>query len=58
MDLILLVLVLALVGFFVWFITTKIPMDANFKVVIYVVVAVFLILWLLHKFGEKLPNFL
>jgi predicted membrane channel-forming protein YqfA (hemolysin III family) len=58
MDLLMLVLVLALVGLFVWLITTKIPMDPIFKTVIYIVVAIVLILWLLHKFGHNIPNFM
>jgi hypothetical protein len=57
MDLILLVLVLAVVGFVVWLITTKIPMDPTFRVVIYVVVAIVLVLWLLRRFGSGVPNF-
>lgn len=52
-----LVLVLAVVGFVVWLITTKIPMDPTFRVVIYVVVAVVLVLWLLRRFAGGVPNF-
>ena len=55
MDLILLVLVLAVIGFVVWLITTRIPMDPMFKNVIYIVVLIVLVLWLLRRFGG-LPN--
>lgn len=58
MDLILLVLVLAVVGFVVWLITTKIPMDPVFQWVIYAVVVVVLVLWLLKRLGGGVPNFL
>lgn len=58
MDLILMVLALALLGFVSWLITTKIPMDPIFKVVIYVVVAVALILYLVRRFSGNVPNVL
>jgi len=48
MGLIGLVLVIALVGFVVYLITTYIPMEQPFKIVIYVVVAVFLIIYLMR----------
>lgn len=51
MGLIELVLVLAVVGFIVWLITTKIPMNDTFKIVIYVVVAIVLVLFLMRVFG-------
>lgn len=47
MGLVELILVLALVGFLLWLIETKIPMDQTMKVVIQVVVAVAVVLWLL-----------
>ena len=56
MDLIMLVLVLAVVGFIVWLITTRIPMPPMFQTIIYVVVAIVLILWLLRRFGAGIPN--
>lgn len=58
MDLILLVLVLALVGFVLWLITTKIPMDPTIKVIIQVLVAIVVVLWLLGKLGASVPSFL
>ena len=51
-----LVLVLAIVGFIVWLITTRIPMPPIFQTVIYVVVAIVLVLWVLRKFGGGIPN--
>lgn len=58
MDLIMLVLVLALLGFLVWLITTKIPMDPMFKVAIQIIVIVVVILYLLRRFGGLIPNVL
>ncbi len=46
-----LILVIALIGCLVYFITTYIPMPAPFKTVIYVVVAVVLVLFLMRTFG-------
>lgn len=56
MDLIILVLVLALIGFFVYLITTKIPMDPMFKLMIQIVIVVVVVLWLLKRFGASIPN--
>jgi len=55
MDLVMLVLTLAIVGFLVWLIVTKIPMPPIFQTVIYVVVAIALLLYLIRRFGG-LPN--
>jgi len=57
-DLILLVLVLALLGFFVHLITTKIPMDATVRVAIQIIVVVAIVLYLLRRFGAQIPNVL
>lgn len=46
-----LILTLAVVGMIVWAITTYIPMDPMFRTIIYVVVAVFLIVWLMGILG-------
>jgi len=46
-----LILVLALVGFVVYLITTYIPMPAPFKTGIIVVVVVLLILYLMRELG-------
>lgn len=58
MDLILLVLVLALVGFLVHFITTRIPMDATFRLAIQIIVVIAVVLFLLRRFGAGIPNVL
>ncbi len=58
MDLLILILVLALVGFVVYLITTYIPMPDIFKTVIIVVVAVILILYVIRMLGGNLPNVL
>ena len=55
MDLIVLVLVLALVGFLVWLITTKIPMDPMFKLAIQIIALIVIILYVPRRFGG-LPN--
>ncbi len=46
-----LILVLALVGFLVYLLTTYIPMPAPFKTGIYVIVVVVLVLYLMRVFG-------
>lgn len=57
-DLILLVLMLALVGFVIHLITTHIPMAAPFRTAIYIIVLVAVVLYLLRRFGGVLPNVL
>lgn len=57
MDLVALVLVVALIGFLVWLITTRIPMDPMFKVAIQIIALVVIILYLIRRFGG-LPNVL
>lgn len=51
MGLITLVLLLALVGFIVWAVTTYIPMPQPFKIGIYVLVVVVLVLYLMRVLG-------
>jgi O-antigen ligase len=51
MGLIGLILVLALVGFVVYLITTYIPMPPIFKTIIYVLVAVILIVYVMRALG-------
>jgi hypothetical protein len=46
-----LILMLAILGFVVYLIQTYVPMPPVFKMVIYVVVAVVLILYLMRVFG-------
>lgn len=58
MDLIMLVLVLALVGFLVYLITTYIPMPPIFKTAITVIVVVAVILFLIQRFSGGVPNLL
>lgn len=58
MDLILLVFGIALIGFFVWFITTQIPMPPIFKTVIYIVAGLALFYFLIRQFGNSVPNVL
>ena len=56
MDLVILVLALAVIGCAVWAITTYIPMDPVFKVIIYIIVAVALILFFIRQFSGSVPN--
>ena len=58
MDLVMLVLVIALVGFLVYLITTHIPMPPIFKTAIQIIVVIALILYLIRRFGGSLPNVL
>lgn len=58
MDLIMLVLVIALVGFAVWALTQYVPMPPIFKTAIIVLVVIVLVLWVLRSVGGGLPNFL
>jgi uncharacterized membrane protein len=57
-DLILLVLMLAIVGFLVYLITTNIPMEPMFKTAIHIIVIVAVILYLIKRFGGAIPNVL
>lgn len=56
MDLIIIILAIALVGALVYFITTQIPMPEPFKIAIYIVCAVVLVLFLVRQFGGAVPN--
>jgi hypothetical protein len=58
MDLIILVLGIALVGFIVWGITTYIPMPPIFKTIIYILCAVVLLLFVIRQFSGSVPNVL
>lgn len=46
-GLLVLVLIIAVIGFAVWIITTKIPMDDSFKQLITVVVVIFIIFFII-----------
>jgi hypothetical protein len=56
-DLVILVLIVALIGFLVWVITTKVPMPPGWAVAEQVIALVVIILWLIARFGG-LPNVL
>lgn len=56
MDLIVLVLVVALVGFLVYLITTKIPMPPYWAMAIQILALIVIILFLLRRFGGGIPN--
>lgn len=58
MDLVWLVLGLSLVGFALWFIQQKIPMDPYIKILIQVVIVVAVIYFFIKKFGGDVPNVL
>jgi hypothetical protein len=58
MDLILLVLGIALLGFIVWLITTKIPMDPMFRYAIQIIVLVVVVIYLVRILGGHIPNVL
>jgi hypothetical protein len=55
MDLVVLVLVVSVIGFLVWLITSKIPMDPTIKMVIQVAAVIIIILYILTRF-VNLPN--
>jgi len=57
MDLIILVLVVALIGFIVWVITTKVPMPPGWATAIQILALIVIILFLLSRF-TNLPNVL
>lgn len=57
MDLVVLVLVLALIGFLIFLITTKVPMPPYWSVVIQIAALIVIILYLIARFGG-LPNVL
>jgi hypothetical protein len=56
MDLIILVLVASVIGFLVYLITEKIPMDPMFKMSIRLLALIVLVLWIFSRFGFKIPN--
>ena len=57
MDLIIIVLVCAIVGFLVWLITTNIPMPPGWAIVLQVLALALLLFWLIPQF-VTLPNVL
>lgn len=57
MDLILLVIVLAVIGFVIWLITEKVPMPPYWKSAIQVIALIVIVLYLITRF-VNLPNVL
>ena len=57
MDLIILVLVICLIGFLVWLLTTKIPMPPGWATAIQVIVLVVLVIYVLTRLVH-IPNVL
>lgn len=58
MDLVILVLILALVGFLVWALTTYIPMPPGWAQAIQIGALIVLVLYLIARFAGGLPNVL
>lgn len=54
MSLITLIIVLVVVGFLLWAITTFVPMDPKVKLLLQVVVVIVLLLWVLRALGFDL----
>jgi len=50
-SLLVVILVLIVIGFLLWLVQTKIPMDPTIKTIIYFVVVLAVVLWLLNVFG-------
>lgn len=57
MDLVLLVLVVALIGFLVYLLTTKVPMPPGWATAIQVLALIVIVLYLITRF-VNLPNVL
>jgi hypothetical protein len=55
MDLIMLVLVVSVIGFLVWLITTKIPMDSTVRMVIQIAAVIIIVLYILTRL-MNIPN--
>jgi len=58
MDLVLLVLGLAIIGFLVWVITIKIPMDPMIKLAIQIIVIILVVLYIIRRLNVNIPNIL
>jgi len=56
MDLIILLLVIAVIGFLVYLIITYIPMPDIFKTAITILAVVFIIIFLIRSLGVAIPN--
>jgi hypothetical protein len=57
MPIIQIIVVLAVIGFILWLVTTYIPMSPPIKTVITVLVIVLVVLWLLNIFVPGLGSF-
>ncbi len=51
MSIITLIIVLAIVGFILWLINTKVPMQPTIKTIINIVVVILVIIWVLKALG-------
>jgi hypothetical protein len=51
MNILMVLVVLAVVGFALWLVTTYVPMQPVMKNIIVVVIVILVILWLLNTFG-------
>lgn len=51
MSLVTIIIVLVLVGFFLWLIEKYIPMDATIKRILEIVIIIVVVIWLLGVFG-------
>ena len=58
MDLIILILGIALIGFIVWIIESQVPMPPVFKYIIYVILVVAAVMFLVRQFAGTVPNVL
>ncbi len=51
MSVLTIIIILIVIGFLLWLVNTKIPMDATIKTIINIVVIVVVVLWLLKATG-------
>lgn len=58
MDIIYVVLGIAIIGFFTWLLTEKVPMDNLVRTLIRVFVAAVVALYLIRYFSVRVPNLL
>jgi hypothetical protein len=58
MDLIVFVLLLCVIGFAVWFLTTKIPMPPYWAGAIQVLALILIALYAFQRLGGRIPNVL
>lgn len=57
MDLIIVLLVVVLIGFLVWLLTTKVPMPPMWATAIQIIALILVIIWILTRF-VNIPNVL